>query len=126
MIRPIRPALRCRSRVGLSYPSTSRAASTVWRVVAETPALPLRTRLTVASLTPACAAMSESRAVVTIPEPIATISDRPPYGAVRCQQNLSVHGLGVRGGQQDTSGSGHPDRRSGGVGGADEGALRAV
>src|SRR5437588_545143 len=34
---------------------------TAWRVAGATPGLPLRTRLTVASLTPACAAMSARR-----------------------------------------------------------------
>ena len=48
-----------RSWVGRSYPITSSAVSTVARVASETPGFPLRTRLTVASLTPACLAMSE-------------------------------------------------------------------
>jgi hypothetical protein len=44
---------RCpRSRVGRSYPSTSRAARTASLVLSDTPALPFSTRLTVASLTP--------------------------------------------------------------------------
>ena len=44
---------RWRSCPGLSYPSTSNAVSTAVRVAPETPGLSLRTRLTVASLTPA-------------------------------------------------------------------------
>ena len=50
-----------RSLVGRSYPRTSSAVSTACRVASETPGLPLRTRLTVASLTPTLVATSASR-----------------------------------------------------------------
>ncbi len=49
---PTRRARAPRSWVGRSYPSTSSALSTDCRVASETPGLSLRTRLTVASLTP--------------------------------------------------------------------------
>src|SRR5690606_30271090 len=52
------------------------------RVAGETPGLPLRTRLTVASLTPAWAAMSASRAV-TEGDCTRHVSDCPPYPGVR-------------------------------------------
>src|SRR5580658_9140770 len=50
-----------RSCVGRSYLSTSRAVSTASLVLSDTPALPLSTRLTVASLTPTFLATSASR-----------------------------------------------------------------
>ena len=59
--RPISRARWPRSLLGRSYPSTSRAVRTVSRVLSETPALPLSTRLTVASLTPTFFATSASR-----------------------------------------------------------------
>src|SRR5690606_18232701 len=62
--RPTSRARSPRSWVGRSYPSTSRAVSTDWRVPSDTPGLPLRTRLTVASLTPTFLATSASRRVM--------------------------------------------------------------
>src|SRR2546421_2176995 len=62
-----RPASRARCRrscVGRSYPSTSSAVSTAWRVASETPGFSFSTRLTVASLTFAYAATSASRRVM--------------------------------------------------------------
>ena len=59
--RPMSRARCPRSWVGRSYPSTSRAVSTASLVLSDTPALPLSTRLTVASLTPTFLATSASR-----------------------------------------------------------------
>ena len=53
-------AFRPRKCVGRSYPITSSAVRTAARVVSEIPGFPFRTRLTVASLTPACFATSAS------------------------------------------------------------------
>ena len=64
---PTSPALLRRNRLGRSYPRTSREVSTTCRVASATPGLPLRTRLTVASLTSACSAMSASRALIAFP-----------------------------------------------------------
>src|SRR3954462_3283353 len=63
--RPTRPALLRRSRLGRSYPKTSSEVRTACRVASATPGLPFRTRLTVASLTSACWAMSDNRAFMT-------------------------------------------------------------
>ena len=59
--RPTSRARSPRSLAGRSYPSTSSAVSTASRVASEMPGLPLRTRLTVASLTPTYLATSASR-----------------------------------------------------------------
>src|ERR1700728_2981447 len=59
--RPISRERWPRSRVGRSYPRTSRAVSTASLVPSDTPAFPLSTRLTVASLTPTFLATSASR-----------------------------------------------------------------
>src|SRR5690348_17804884 len=58
--RPMSRARCPRSWLGRSYPSTSRAVSTASLVLSDTPALPLSTRLTVASLTPTFVATSAS------------------------------------------------------------------
>src|SRR3984885_12005012 len=59
--RPTSRARCPRSLLGRSYPSTSSAVSTASLVLSDTPALPLSTRLTVASLTPTFLATSASR-----------------------------------------------------------------
>src|SRR5690606_17124261 len=64
----------------------SRAVSTAWRVAGDTPGLPLSTRLTVASLTPACAAMSARRVVMGLK--LAVLLDVPPQCGVRGQLDV--------------------------------------
>src|SRR6478752_862111 len=72
-MRPTRPALLRRKRLGRSYPRTSSAVSTAWRVDSATPGLPLSTRDTVASDTLAWSAMSRSLAF-TSPPPSSHVS----------------------------------------------------
>src|SRR5690349_17751682 len=80
------------------------AATTACLVAADTPALPFSTRLTVASLTPACVAISLRRAVTPDDSRRAT-SFLPPQHRVRRQHDLTVqpvvrrrqqHGTGIR------------------------------
>src|SRR3954470_1844702 len=83
---PINPADRRRNRVGRSNPSTSRAVSTDCLVSSATPGLPFSTRETVASLTPALAAISASRALVVTRAPYPPSVDI----AARCCKKLQT------------------------------------
>src|SRR5581483_381511 len=92
---------------------------------AETPALPLSTRETVASLTPAWAAMSARRgepagAPDEASDAMGRGSVRPPDGGVTRQLQRSVRHRDLAGGQQQRAGRRNPHRALAGVGGADE------
>src|SRR5436190_3188073 len=106
----ISPTIRgCRPRrcVGRSYPITSSAVSTAARVVSEIPCFPFRTRLTVASLTPACFAMSASLPAMTqdyckiLQRRSATSNPREPNGlkttgSGRYCSRVELRKMGVR------------------------------
>src|SRR3954452_1517461 len=107
---PIRPADRRRSRVGRSKPSTSSAVRTDCLVSSATPGLPFSTRETVASLTPALAAISASRALLltpgTVPSSHLTFQQDP---ARTCRLRTDVHNVN----RMDTSHAAYLVRTSG-------------